>query len=62
MRVKPLKILMQLQTKAVQLIPARNKLILSGTPYQNNTYDLFAQFFLNPGLLGNLEFFKTTLL
>ncbi|MCB9308790.1 MAG: DEAD/DEAH box helicase [Lewinellaceae bacterium] len=46
-------------TKAVQLIPARNKLILSGTPYQNNTYDLFAQFnFLNPGLLGNLEFFK----
>lgn len=46
-------------TKAVQLLQCRNKLILSGTPVQNNTYDLYAQFnFINPGLLGNRDFFK----
>ncbi|MBD0375812.1 MAG: DEAD/DEAH box helicase, partial [Flavisolibacter sp.] len=46
-------------TKAVQLLKSKNRLILSGTPVQNNTYDLFAQFhFLNAGLLGNKEFFK----
>ena len=46
--------------KAAQLIKARNRLILSGTPVQNNTFDLYAQFnFINPGLLGNMEFFKT---
>jgi SNF2 family DNA or RNA helicase/uncharacterized Zn finger protein len=45
--------------KAVTLLKAKNKLLLSGTPVQNNTQDLFAQFnFLNPGLLGNREFFK----
>lgn len=47
-------------TKAVQLLQAINRLILSGTPVQNNTFDLYAQFnFLNPGLLGNKEFYKT---
>ena len=46
--------------KAAQLINSRNRLILSGTPVQNNTFDLFAQFnFINPGLLGNMDFFKT---
>ena len=46
-------------TKAVQLLKAKNKLILSGTPIQNNTFDLYAQMnFLNPGMLGNMEFFK----
>ncbi len=46
-------------TKAVQLLPCNNRLILSGTPVQNNTGDLYAQFnFVNPGLLGNWEFFK----
>ena len=49
-----------LTTKAVQLLHSKNRLIMSGTPVQNNTYDLFAQFqFINPGLLGNREFFKT---
>ncbi len=48
-----------LSTKSVQLLNARNKFILSGTPLQNNTYDIFAQFnFLNPGMLGNKDFFK----
>ncbi|HXL56709.1 MAG TPA: DEAD/DEAH box helicase, partial [Chitinophagaceae bacterium] len=46
-------------TKAVQLLKSKNRLILSGTPVQNNTFDLYAQFhFLNPGLLGNKEFYK----
>ena len=46
-------------TKAVALLKAKNKFILSGTPVQNNTQDLFAQFnFLNPGLLGSREFFR----
>ncbi|MCW3114741.1 MAG: box helicase-like protein [Segetibacter sp.] len=48
-----------LTTKAVQLLKSKNRLILSGTPVQNNTYDLFAQFnFINPGLLGTKEFYK----
>ncbi|HEU5365974.1 MAG TPA: DEAD/DEAH box helicase [Hanamia sp.] len=47
-------------TKAAQLLKAKNRLILSGTPVQNNTFDLYAQMhFLNPGFLGNKEFFKT---
>lgn len=46
--------------KALQVLKSRNRIILSGTPIQNNTYDLYAQFnFINPGLLGNREFFKT---
>lgn len=46
--------------KALQLLKSKNRMILSGTPIQNNTYDLFAQFnFINPGLLGNREFFKS---
>jgi hypothetical protein len=47
-------------TKALQLMQCRNRLILSGTPIQNNTMDLYAQMnFANPGLLGNQAFFRT---
>ncbi len=47
-------------TKAVQLLKSRNRLALSGTPLQNNIFDLYAQLnFLNPGMLGNMEFFKS---
>jgi SNF2 family DNA or RNA helicase len=46
-------------TKAVQQLHAVNRVILSGTPIQNNTSDLYSQFnFLNPGLLGSREFFN----
>ncbi|MBI2283900.1 MAG: SNF2 helicase associated domain-containing protein [Bacteroidetes bacterium] len=46
-------------TKAAGLLKARNRLCLSGTPLQNNTFDIFAQMnFLNPGMLGSIEFFK----
>lgn len=46
-------------TKAACLLNAKNRLCLSGTPLQNNTFDIFAQMnFLNPGMLGSPEFFK----
>lgn len=46
-------------TKAASLLNAKNRLCMSGTPLQNNTFDIFAQMnFLNPGLLGSMEFFR----
>lgn len=46
-------------TKAVCVLKAKNRLCLTGTPLQNNTFDIFAQMnFLNPGMLGSQEFFK----
>lgn len=45
---------------AMMQLQSRNRLILSGTPIQNNTFDLYAQMqFANPGLLGSHNFFKT---
>ncbi len=47
-----------LATKAASLINAKYRLALSGTPIQNNTFDLYAQMnFLNPGMLGTRDFF-----
>src|SRR5690606_22642119 len=44
--------------KASLLLNSKNRIALSGTPVQNNTFDLFAQMnFLNPGILGSREFF-----
>ncbi|MBI5858375.1 MAG: SNF2 helicase associated domain-containing protein [Sphingobacteriales bacterium] len=46
-------------TKAACLLNAKNRLCMSGTPLQNNTFDIFAQMnFLNPGMLGTVEFFR----
>ncbi|MBC7947492.1 MAG: DEAD/DEAH box helicase [Chitinophagaceae bacterium] len=46
-------------TKAAGLLNAKNRLCMSGTPLQNNTFDIFAQMnFLNPGMLGTMEFFR----
>jgi non-specific serine/threonine protein kinase len=46
-------------TKAACLLNAKNRICLSGTPLQNNTFDIFAQMnFLNPGMLGSIEFFR----
>ena len=46
-------------TKAACLLRAKNRLCMSGTPLQNNTFDIFAQMnFLNPGMLGSIEFFR----
>ncbi len=49
-----------LMAKAVVQLQSRNRIIISGTPVQNNTFDLYTQMnFINPGLLGGKEFFKT---
>lgn len=46
-------------SRAVNLLQAENRIILSGTPMQNNTFDLYSQMnFLNRGILGSPEFFK----
>lgn len=45
--------------KSVRLLKAYNRIALTGTPIENNTFDLYAQFnFLNPGLLGSMAHFK----
>jgi len=45
--------------KSVRLLKSRNKVVLTGTPVENNTFDLYAQFsFVSPGLLGNQQRFK----
>jgi non-specific serine/threonine protein kinase len=46
-------------TKAASLLNAKNRLCMSGTPLQNNTFDIYAQMnFLNPGMLGSVEYFR----
>ena len=46
-------------TKAACLLTAKHRLCMSGTPLQNNTFDIYAQMnFLNPGMLGSIEFFR----
>lgn len=45
--------------KAALILNGKNKVALSGTPMQNNTFDIYSQMnFLNPGMLGTKEFFK----
>jgi hypothetical protein len=45
--------------KAVRLLQSRNKVVLTGTPIENNTYDLYGQLsFACPGLLGSKQQFK----
>ncbi|QTE21355.1 DEAD/DEAH box helicase [Polaribacter cellanae] len=45
--------------KAVRMLQSKNRLALTGTPIENNTFDLYAQMnFLNPGLLGTISHFK----
>ncbi len=45
--------------RAARLLQGRHRLILTGTPVENNTQELWSQFaFLNPGLLGSLNYFK----
>jgi len=47
--------------KAARLLNARRRLALTGTPVENSTLELWSQFaFLNPGLLGNLDYFRET--
>jgi len=47
-------------SKAARLLNSDHRLVLTGTPVENSTFELWSQFaFLNPGLLGNLEYFKS---
>lgn len=46
--------------KAVSVLKAKNRLALTGTPIENNTFDLYAQMsFVNPGLFISAESFRT---
>lgn len=48
-----------LRFKAVGLIAAKQRYVVSGTPIENNTVELFSQMhFINPGMLGSLNSFR----
>lgn len=45
--------------KAIMELKSVHRLVLTGTPIENSLSDLWSQMnFLNPGILGNLAFFK----
>ena len=45
--------------QAVKKLKSRRKLILTGTPIENSTMDLWSQMsFVNPGLLGSKKYFQ----
>jgi superfamily II DNA or RNA helicase len=48
-----------LRYRAARLLQSRNKIAITGTPVENNTFDLYGQLsFACPGLLGSKQFFK----
>ncbi|MBJ6117678.1 DEAD/DEAH box helicase family protein [Pontibacter sp. BT310] len=50
-------------SKAVRSLKSKHRLILTGTPVENSTMDLWSQMsFINPGLLGNQHFFRNEFL
>ncbi|SKB48456.1 Superfamily II DNA or RNA helicase, SNF2 family [Sphingobacterium nematocida] len=47
--------------KTVCLLKSNNRIVLTGTPVENGTFDIYGLFsFACPGLLGNKQFFKDT--
>lgn len=45
--------------KAMRLLRATNRIVMTGTPIENQTFDLFAQFnFINPGFFGSSGQFR----
>jgi Superfamily II DNA/RNA helicases, SNF2 family len=45
--------------KAVRELKSRHKLVLTGTPIENTTLDLWSQMsFINPGILGSQTYFR----
>ncbi|WP_374951026.1 DEAD/DEAH box helicase, partial [Mucilaginibacter sp.] len=45
--------------KSVRLLNSRNKVVITGTPVENNTFDLYGQLsFACPGLLGTRQYFR----
>lgn len=48
-----------LRYQSVRLLQSRNKIVITGTPIENNTFDLYGQLsFACPGLLGSKQYFK----
>ncbi|MET3113435.1 SNF2 family DNA or RNA helicase [Pedobacter sp. CG_S7] len=48
-----------LRYQAAALLKSRNKIVITGTPVENSTFDLYGQLSLaNPGLLGSRQYFK----
>ena len=48
-------------TRAIMQVQSAHRLILTGTPLENSTMDLWTQMtFINPGLLGSQSFFRNT--
>lgn len=46
--------------QAIMQLRADNRIVLTGTPIENSLTDMWSQInFLNPGLLGNLNFFRS---
>ncbi len=46
-------------SRAARRLNCDHRLVMTGTPVENTTFELWSQFaFLNPGLLGSLEYFK----
>ena len=46
-------------SRAARKLNSEHRLVMTGTPVENTTFELWSQFtFLNPGLLGSLEYFK----
>lgn len=45
--------------KAARALKSRNRVVITGTPIENNTFDLYGQLsFACPGLLGNKRYFR----
>jgi SNF2 family DNA or RNA helicase len=45
--------------KAAAILQSNHRLVMTGTPVENNTAELWSQFsFLNPGMLGSLNYFQ----
>lgn len=45
--------------RAARLLRSKHRLVITGTPVENSTVELWSQFaFINPGLLGSLDYFK----
>ncbi len=50
---------LSLTARAARRLRCEHRLVLTGTPVENGTMELWSQFaFLNPGLLGSLEYFR----
>nr|WP_284040286.1 DEAD/DEAH box helicase [Sphingobacterium sp. lm-10] len=50
-----------LRYKSAMQLKSRNRFVLTGTPIENSTYDLYGQLsFACPGLLGNTTYFRYT--